>query len=177
MGGDVPIGDAFKLYWHFFRFDGNGTVGIVLAIFLYVVTLFTASCVVYMYFLRLHNNGRLMDVYHRLHAREDEFFIPYDLEISNVELNYVCKKSEQWRGEEGERRKTAVYDYIWEEEKVCVCTLNEVPLKRALKKHASCLARVRKALLLCLTCERDPKPACFFFLYLSEIVVFASLIA
>lgn len=118
VGGDVPIGDAFKLYWHFFRFDGNGTVGIVLTIFLYVVTLFFASSVLYMYFLSLHNNGRLMDVFHRLHAREDEFFIPYDLEISNVELNYVCKKSEQWRGEEGERRKTAVYDYIWEEEKI-----------------------------------------------------------
>jgi len=120
VGGDVPIGDAFKLYWHFFRFDGNGAVGIVLTIFLYVVTLFTASSVLYMYFLRLHNNGRLMDVYHRLHAREDEFFIPYDLEISNVELSYVAKKAEQWRGEEGERRKVAVYDYIWEEEQVCV---------------------------------------------------------
>ena len=59
-----------------------------------------------------------MDVYHRLHAREDEFFIPYDLEISNVELSYVCKKAEQFRGEEGERRKAAVYDYIWEEEQV-----------------------------------------------------------
>jgi len=118
VGGDVPIGDAFKLYWHFFRFDGNGAVGIVLTIFLYVVTLFTASSILYMYFLRLHNNGRLMDVYHRLHAREDEFFIPYDLEISNVELSYVAKKAEQWRGEEGERRKVAVYDYIWEEEQI-----------------------------------------------------------
>lgn len=59
-----------------------------------------------------------MDVYHRLHATEDDFFIPYDLEISNEELNFICKKSEQWRGEEGERKKTAVYDYIWEEEQV-----------------------------------------------------------
>lgn len=60
-----------------------------------------------------------MDVYHRLHADEDDFFIPYDLEISNEELNFISKKAEQWRGEEGERRKTAVYDYIWEEEQVC----------------------------------------------------------
>lgn len=59
-----------------------------------------------------------MDVYHRLHADEDDFFIAYDLEISNEELNFICKKGEQWRGEEGERRKTAVYDYIWEEEQV-----------------------------------------------------------
>ena len=80
--------------------------------------MFVSSVVLYLYFLRVHNNGRLMDVYHRLHAREDEFFIPYDLETSNVELSYVCKKAEQFRGEEGERRKTAVYDYIWEEEQV-----------------------------------------------------------
>jgi len=118
VGGDVPIGDAFKLYWHFFRFENNGAVGIVLTVFLYIVTIFTSSVVLYFYFLRIHNNGRLMDVYHRLHAREDEFFIPYDLEISNVELSYVCKKAEQWRGEEGERRKSAVYDYIWEEEQI-----------------------------------------------------------
>lgn len=118
VGGDVPIGDAFKLYWHFIRFENNGAVGIVLTVFLYIVTIFTSSVVIYFYFLRIHNNGRLMDVYHRLHAREDEFFIPYDLEISNVELSYISKKAEQYRGEEGERRKTAVYDYIWEEEQV-----------------------------------------------------------
>lgn len=118
LGGDYPIGDAFKLYWHFFRFEKNGAIGIVLTVFLYIGTVFVSSVVLYLYFLRVHNNGRLMDVYHRLHAREDEFFIPYDLEISNVELSYVCKKAEQFRGEEGERRKTAVYDYIWEEEQV-----------------------------------------------------------
>lgn len=96
VGGDVPIGDAFKLYWHFYRFEKNGAVGIVLTVFLYIVTIFTSPVVLYFYFLRVHNNGRLMDVYHRLHAREDEFFIPYDLEISNVELSYVCKKAEQF---------------------------------------------------------------------------------
>ena len=46
------------------------------------------------------------------------FFVPYDLEVSNQELSYTAKHSEQWRGEEGERRKVAVYDYIWEEETV-----------------------------------------------------------
>ena len=60
----------------------------------------------------------MLDVYWRLHGAEDNFFTPYDLEISNQELNYIVKKSEAWRGEEGERRKTAVYDYIWEEEDV-----------------------------------------------------------
>lgn len=58
----------------------------------------------------------MLDIYHRLHATEDEFFLPYDLEISNQELAFICKKAEQYRGEEGERRKVAVYDYIWAEE-------------------------------------------------------------
>ena len=68
----------------------------------------------------------MLDIYHRLHASEDSFFVPYDLEISNQEMAYICKKSEQWRGEEGERRKIAVYDYIWQEEYQVIkiiCTL------------------------------------------------------
>ena len=44
--------------------------------------------------------------------------MPFDLELSNHELSYISKKAEQWRGEEGERRKVAVYDYVWEEEEV-----------------------------------------------------------
>ena len=44
--------------------------------------------------------------------------MPYDLEVSNQELSYIVKQAEKWRGEEGERRKVAVYDYIWEEEDV-----------------------------------------------------------
>ena len=66
-----------------------------------------------------HSNSIFLSLYtSRLHGQEQDFFTPYDLEISNEELNYVCRKSEQWRGEEGERKKTAVYDYIWEEEEV-----------------------------------------------------------
>lgn len=60
----------------------------------------------------------MLDIYWRLHGEEDIFFTPYDLEISNHELAYIVKKGEQWRGEEGERRKIAVYDYVWEEESV-----------------------------------------------------------
>ncbi|XP_057308593.1 uncharacterized protein LOC130646936 [Hydractinia symbiolongicarpus] len=121
-GGDFPIGDAFKLYWHFSRYYNNDNVtlfvSIALTVFLYTVTMFSACTILYMYFLRIHNNGRLMDVYWRLHGKHGDFFMAYDLEISNEELNFVCSKAERWRGEEGERRKTAVYDYIWEEEEM-----------------------------------------------------------
>ena len=66
----------------------------------------------------MHNNGRLLDVYWRLRDKEENFFVPYDLELSNEELHYIVTKAEAWRGEEGERRKVAVFDYIWQEEDV-----------------------------------------------------------
>lgn len=80
--------------------------------------MFVAIACLYMYFLKLHMNGRMLDIFHRLHGSEDDFFVPYDLELSNEELSYIVQKAEQWRGEEGERRKTTVYDYVWEEEQV-----------------------------------------------------------
>ena len=66
----------------------------------------------------------MLDIYWRLYEDEEAFFLPHDLEMSNQELSYICRRSEQWRGEEGERRKVAVYDYIWEEETVCITPLN-----------------------------------------------------
>ncbi|XP_041361349.1 uncharacterized protein LOC121377431 [Gigantopelta aegis] len=113
-----PIGDFAKLYWNFYRSQGSGLAGIFITIFLYVFTSFITASILYMYFLRLHNNGRMLDIFWRLHGEEENFFIPYDLELSNQELSHICRKAEQWRGEEGERRKVAIYDYIWEEEEV-----------------------------------------------------------
>lgn len=60
----------------------------------------------------------MLDIYWRLHGEMEDMFIPYDLEVSLQELEYILQKAEQWRGEEGERRKVAVYDYVWEEEEV-----------------------------------------------------------
>lgn len=54
---------------------------------------------------RLHNDGRMLDVFQRLTAKEGVFFLPQDLELSNQELSYIVKKAEQWRGFNGERRK------------------------------------------------------------------------
>lgn len=54
---------------------------------------------------RFHNDGRMLDVYQRLTAKEGVYFLPEDLELSNQELSYIVKKAEQWRGFNGERRK------------------------------------------------------------------------
>ncbi|XP_051542731.1 uncharacterized protein ofcc1 [Myxocyprinus asiaticus] len=113
---EEPLADAAKLYWHFYRTEQSGTAGIIITLFLYAVHFILSLTVFYVYLLRLHNDGRLLDIYQRLHSAEGVFFIPHDMEVSNQELNYIVKKAEQWRGFNGERRKVAVYDYIWTEE-------------------------------------------------------------
>ena len=65
----------------------------------------------------------MLDIYWRLHSQEEDVFVPYDLEVSLQELEYILIKAEQWRGEEGARRKVAVYDYVWEEEDVSKLSL------------------------------------------------------
>lgn len=110
------VGDAFKLFWHFKLTDASGLPGAFLTVFLYVVLMTTAAVVFYIYFLRLHMDGRMMDTFHRLNCADGDFLLPYDTEVSIVELKYITRKAEQWRGPKGERRKIAVYDYVWKEE-------------------------------------------------------------
>uniref|UniRef100_A0A671KSM9 Uncharacterized protein n=1 Tax=Sinocyclocheilus anshuiensis TaxID=1608454 RepID=A0A671KSM9_9TELE len=117
---EEPLADAAKLYWHFFRTEQSGAAGIIITLFLYSVHCILSFTFLYVYFLRLHNDGRLLDIYLRLHSTEGAFFVPHDMEVSNQELNYIVKKAEQWRGFNGERRKVAVYDYIWTEEEPVV---------------------------------------------------------
>lgn len=57
---------------------------------------------------RFHNDGRMLDVFQRLAAKEGTYFLPQDLELSNQELSYIVKKAEQWRGFNGERRKVNI---------------------------------------------------------------------
>ncbi|KAJ8321997.1 hypothetical protein KUTeg_000468 [Tegillarca granosa] len=93
QGSTEPIADCAKLYWHFYRAEGSGLAGIFITAFLYTFCMFMTASIIYMYFLRLHNNGRLLDVFWRLHGKEEKFFIPYDLEVSNQELNYIIEES------------------------------------------------------------------------------------
>ncbi|XP_060921100.1 uncharacterized protein ofcc1, partial [Labrus mixtus] len=110
---DTPVGDAAKLYWHFYRTDQSGAAGVIITLFLYAVLFLLSITILSIYLLRFHNNGRMLDVFQRLTAKEGTYFLPEDLELSNQELSYIVKKAEQWRGFNGERRKVAVYDYIW----------------------------------------------------------------
>ncbi|XP_029448538.1 uncharacterized protein LOC115086185 [Rhinatrema bivittatum] len=110
---DNPIADAAKLYWLFYRTQQSGIPGILITMLLYTVITIISFSTLYVYLLRLHAESWVMDVFQRIHSEEDKFYVPYDLEISNQELSYIVRKAEQWRGINGERRKVAVYDYVW----------------------------------------------------------------
>ncbi|KAM9332608.1 uncharacterized protein ofcc1 [Pholidichthys leucotaenia] len=109
---DTPVGDAAKLFWHFYRADRSGAAGVIITLFLYAVVFLLSITILSIYLLRFHNDGRMLDVYQRLTAKEGMYFLPQDHELSNQELSYIVKKAEQWRGYNGERRKVAVDDYI-----------------------------------------------------------------
>ncbi|XP_052761377.1 uncharacterized protein LOC128204074 isoform X2 [Mya arenaria] len=133
----IPTADFAKLWYHFLRVEGSGLAGVFITSFLYLGFNFIVGAFLYMYFLRLHNNGRLLDVYWRLRDKEENFFVPYDLELSNQELHYIVRKAEAWRGEEGERRKVAVFDYIWEEEEMEDNVWNECSLEEDEQRRQS----------------------------------------
>ena len=116
--GTYPRADGAKLYWHVYHVESTGLAGIFIMLFIYVFTCFMTCALLCMYFIRFHNNGRMVDIYGHLHGDEDISVVPYDLEVSHQELAYIVKKAKQVRGVEGESRIVAVYDYIWEEELV-----------------------------------------------------------
>ncbi|CAB1451584.1 unnamed protein product [Pleuronectes platessa] len=105
---DTPVGDAAKLYWHFYRADQSGAAGLVITLFLYAVLFLLSITILSIYLLRFHNDGHMLDIFQRLTAKEGTYFLPQDLELSNQELSYIVKKAEQWRGFNGERRKVSV---------------------------------------------------------------------
>ncbi|XP_035174989.1 orofacial cleft 1 candidate gene 1 protein [Oxyura jamaicensis] len=112
---EKPVADAAKLYWVFLRTEESGVLGALITVMLYTVLFIISSTVLYLYLVRLHNEGWLLDLYQRIHGEEGAFFVPLDLEISSQELSYIMKRAEQWRGIKGERRMVAVYDYIWKD--------------------------------------------------------------
>ncbi|XP_028619106.1 orofacial cleft 1 candidate gene 1 protein [Grammomys surdaster] len=109
--GETPIADAAKLYWMFLRTKQPAILGALITVVVYILLFVISSLILYLYCLRLCNDSWVLDAFQRLHSEEGKFFLPHDLEISNQELSHIMRRSEQWRGIHGERRKVAVHDY------------------------------------------------------------------
>ncbi len=104
-------GDYFLLYNSFRDTENLGYVGILLTILIGFIIMSIGFGLNLLYLLNLHMNGRMMDIYRRLHAEESDLFIPQDLEISPRILHYINKKSKQWKGSHGTTRKVLCTAY------------------------------------------------------------------
>ncbi|XP_029418683.1 orofacial cleft 1 candidate gene 1 protein [Nannospalax galili] len=111
-GEETPTADAAKLYWMLISTKQPAVLGVVITVILYILIFIISLLILYLYCLRVHNDFWVLDAFQRIHSDEAKFFVPHDLEISNQELSYIVKRSKQWRGSDGERRKVAVHDYI-----------------------------------------------------------------
>lgn len=69
------------------------------------------ALILHQYLLHAHMNGRMVDVWRRLNADEDNFFVPHDLELSAAELQHACVHARKWRGPNGARREVVFYDF------------------------------------------------------------------
>ena len=50
----------------------------------------------YIYFTRLHRDGRIRDLLQRMDAKEGKFFVPQDDEISYKELQHLCDRCQRY---------------------------------------------------------------------------------
>lgn len=91
VGMEGIVGDAFKLYEVFDRKENNGLVGAFLTLFIYFFLSFLSGVVFYMYYLRIHLNGRLLDIFVRLTGKDDDFFLPHDLEVRILGISLEFK--------------------------------------------------------------------------------------
>lgn len=105
-------GDAFKLYSRFLVEEGSGVVGIFLTCILYFVLISLSIFMVYYYLLNIHMNGRMLDVYRRIHNHENDFFVPRDFEVTMSYVKRLCEKASRWTGTKGTQRKVSVCDYV-----------------------------------------------------------------
>lgn len=106
------VGDAFKLYERLHTSEGSGVTGNVILMILYSSIFVFSAILLYEYLVTIHDNGRLLDIWRRINAPNDEFFVPLDFEVSHEELQYICHSASTWRGRCGESRRVQISNYF-----------------------------------------------------------------
>jgi len=105
-------GDFIKLWVRMSADEGSGVSGLLITCMLYVGIPVASSLFLHEYLVRMHKNARVLDLWRRIHAHPEEFFIPNDFEISQQELLAVCNGAARWRGPNGATRKVVVSEYV-----------------------------------------------------------------
>ena len=102
--------EAFRLWFHFRFNEGNGSIAPVIVVILYAGMLSVMLVVLYTYFLNVHLDGRILDLYRRVTCKEGTLFLPLDVELSPQELLQILSSARRWRGRDGGRRRLVVTD-------------------------------------------------------------------
>eukprot|EP00605_Chrysophyceae_sp_TOSAG23-4_P002040 GSChrysophyteH1.ASY1.ANO1.2259.1 assembled CDS len=107
-------GDWVKL-WDRMEVEGGGSggiTGVLITLIVYFSFAILAGFVYYAYLINIHRNGRILDLWRRIHSLAQEFFVPDDFEISREEMIHICTKAGLWRGGGGDIRRVSVTKLI-----------------------------------------------------------------
>ncbi len=72
--------------------DKTGVIGVFITLFIYFGIAIVNSSIFYAYVSYLHMEGRLIDLYTRVYANANHFFVPHDNEMSARALRLVMEK-------------------------------------------------------------------------------------
>lgn len=109
---DCFYGDFVKLYTRMLRDEGSGITGAFITFVLFFSCSVLSLFLLYEYLVYIHRDGRILDLWRRITAPNEEFFVPDDLEVSHDELMLVLSKCRRWFGPAGARRKVTIEESI-----------------------------------------------------------------
>ncbi len=78
---DCFSGDFIKLWSRMNRIENSGITGAFIIILLYMGLGIVAALILYEYLINVHKDGRILDLWRRINAPAEEFYIPYDFEV------------------------------------------------------------------------------------------------
>ena len=74
-------GDFVKLWYRMEREEGSGITGLFITLMIYIATTVISALLFYEYMLHVHKDARILDLWRRIDAPAEEFFIPHDYVI------------------------------------------------------------------------------------------------
>mmetsp|Transcript_19513 Transcript_19513/g.28059 ORF Transcript_19513/g.28059 Transcript_19513/m.28059 type:complete len:1111 (-) Transcript_19513:184-3516(-) len=108
---DCFVGDFMKLWNRMENDENSGITGLIITLMVYTATSVTALLILYEYMIHIHKDARILDIWRRVSAPAEEFFVPHDFEMSYEELRSILSRAETWRGAKGSVRKVTMSEY------------------------------------------------------------------
>jgi len=97
--------DAWRVIKFFQESESSVFNGVYLLLFVYAITTVFSAIAVATFIVFVHRDGRAHDLYRRLHAIEDDFFLPQDNEVTPRYVSSVKFKAKHWKGPRGAFRE------------------------------------------------------------------------